>query len=336
MNAGAEYEYDESSFSGTVPLYPYNIALTAPSLYVSSKKNSGRFGAYTETKFKITKNFFTIGGVRTDYHTLSKKASFDPRLSVGYRIFADNVVRASVGLYHQYPSLQYYAQTVDNNLKPEQAAHYILGYEINKMDGLFLFRVEGYYKDYSNLVLYEPNNFTYYSGGKGFAKGVDVFLKSKVFNKYSAWISYSFTDSKRRQYDATEQTSADYDITHSLTAVGYYNITDYFTVGLTYRVSTGKPYTPVDGSYFDSTQSIYAPLYAVKNSGRFPTYHRLDLNAQLIFSIFGRFAIAVMELNNILNQKNLYDYTYNYDYTLRKEIVSTNRRTLYLGLGIQL
>ena len=43
-----------------------------------------------------------------------------------------------------------------------------------------------------------------------------------------------------------------------------------------------------------------------------------------------------MELNNILNQKNLYDYTYNYDYTLRKEIVSTNRRTLYLGLGIQL
>ena len=185
-------------------------------------------------------------------------------------------------------------------------------------------------------MLYEPNNFTYYSGGKGFAKGVDVFLKSKVFNKYSAWISYSFTDSKRRQYDATEQTSADYDITHSLTAVGYYNITDYFTVGLTYRVSTGKPYTPVDGSYFDSTQSIYAPLYAVKNSGRFPTYHRLDLNAQLIFSIFGRFAIAVMELNNILNQKNLYDYTYNYDYTLRKEIVSTNRRTLYLGLGIQL
>ena len=336
LNTGAEYEYDENEFSGTVPLYPYNVRLTAPSFYIASRKISGRLGAYIESQFKFTKKFFTIAGVRTDYHTLSKKESFDPRLSVGYKIFDDNVLRASVGIYHQYPALQYYAQSVNNNLKPEQAAHYILGYEINKMDGLFLFRVEGYYKDYKNLVLYDPNNFTYYSGGSGYAKGVDVFLKSKVFNKYSAWISYSYTDSKRRQYDASEQTSADYDITHSLTAVGYYNITDNFTMGLTYRISTGRPYTPIDGSYFDSTQSVYVPEYAIKNSGRFPTYHRLDLNAQFVFSLFGRFAIAVMELNNVLNQKNLYDYTYSYDYTLRKEIVSTNRRTLYLGFGLQL
>jgi vitamin B12 transporter len=319
-----------------VPLYPYNVSLNAPSINISSKKISGRVGAYAETQLKFTKNFFTIAGIRTDYHTLSKKESFDPRLSFGYKIFDDNVLRASVGLYHQYPQLQYYAQSVNNNLKPEQATHYILGYEINKMDGLFLFRIEGYYKDYKNLVLVDLNNFTYYSGGSGYAKGVDVFLKSKVFNKYSAWISYSYTDSKRRQYDASEQTSADYDITHSLTAVGYYNITENFTMGLTYRISTGKPYTPVDGSYYDSTQSVYVPEYAVKNSGRFPAYHRLDLNAQFVFSLFGRFAIAVMELNNVLNQKNLYGYTYSYDYTLKKEIVSTNRRTLYIGFGLQL
>ena len=133
-----------------------------------------------------------------------------------------------------------------------------------------------------------------------------------------------------------EQTSADYDITHSLTAVGYYNLTDNFTVGFTYRVSTGRPYTPVEGSAFDSSQGVYMPFYALKNSGRFPTYHRLDVNAQFTFSLFGRFAIVVMELNNVLNQKNLYDYTYNFDYSLRKEIVSTNRRTLYIGFGIQL
>jgi len=241
-----------------------------------------------------------------------------------------------VGLYHQYPSLQYYSRSIDNNLKPEQAAHYILGYEIDKMNGLFLFRVEGYYKDYTNLVLYDEKNYTYYSGGSGFAKGVDVFLKSKVFNKYSAWISYSYTDSKRRQYDAAEQTSADYDITHSITAVGVYNITDNFTFGLTYRITTGKPYTPVNGSAFDSTQNLYIPFYALKNSDRFPAYQRMDINAQYIFSLFGRFAIAVMALNNVLNQKNLYGYTYNFDYSKKIDIVSTNRRSIYFGFGIQL
>ncbi len=336
INTGAEYEYNEYDFSGIVPIYPYNLKKDALSIDVLSKKISGRAGAYLEAQYRITKKFFTIGGVRADYHTLSKKAVVDPRLSFGYKIFKDNVIRASVGLYHQYPSLQYYSQSANNNLKPEQAAHYILGYEIDKMNGLFLFRVEGYYKDYKNLVLYDENNYTYYSGGKGFARGIDVFLKSKVFNKYSAWISYSYTDSKRRQYDASEQTSADYDITHSITAVGTYNIMDNFTVGLTYRISTGKPYTPVTGSVLDSTQNLYIPFYGIKNSDRFPTYQRMDVNAQIYFSLFGRFAIAVMAFNNVLNQKNLYDYTYNFDYTKKIEIVSTNRRSIYFGFGIQL
>ena len=336
INAGGEYEYNENDFSGIVPVYPFNLRKDAPSIDILSKKISGRVGGYLEAQYKITKNFFAIGGIRTDYHTLSKKSVFDPRLSFGYKVFKDNVIRASVGLYHQYPVLQYYSQSINNELKPEQATHYILGYEIDKLNGLFLFRVEGYYKDYKNLVLYDENNYKYYTGGKGFAKGIDVFLKSKVFNKYSAWISYSYMDSKRRQYDASEQTSADYDITHSVTAVGTYNIEDNFTVGLTYRISTGKPYTPVTGSVFDSTQNLYIPFYGLKNSDRFQTYQRMDVNAQYYFSLFGRFAIVVMALNNVLNQKNLYDYTYNYDYSKKIEIVSTNRRSIYFGFGIQL
>lgn len=336
ISTGGEYEYNESSFSGVVPEYSYNLRKDASSFSILSKKISGRVGGYIEAQYRITKNFFTIGGIRADFHTLSKKAVFDPRLSLGFKIFEDNVIRASIGLYHQYPVLQYYAQSISNTLKPEEAIHYILGYEINKMDGLFLFRVEGYYKDYKNLVLFDESSFGYYSGGAGFAKGIDVFLKSKVFNKYSAWISYSYTDSKRRQYEAAEQTSANYDITHSITAVGSYNISDNLTAGMTYRVSTGKPFTPVTGSVFDSTQNVYMPFYGLKNSGRFPTYQRMDVNVQLIFSLFGRFAIAVMAFNNVLNQKNLYDYTYNFDYSKKLEIVSTNRRSIYFGFGIQL
>jgi hypothetical protein len=239
-------------------------------------------------------------------------------------------------LYHQFPRLEYYAQTVDFNLKPEQAIHYILGYELNKSEGLFLFRVEAYYKDYKNLVIRDPNNFLYSSGGKGQAQGVDVFIKSRIANKYSTWISYAYTDSKRRQYDALSEVSANYDITHNLTFVGSYNIADNITTGLTYRISTGKPYTPVNGSIYDSANNVYEPVYSETNSGRFPTYQRMDINFQYFFSLFGRFAIVVFQINNLLNQKNLYDYTYNFDYSLRKEIVTTNKRQFYLGFGLQL
>lgn len=335
FNTGAEYEYNEGNFNGAVPMLPYNLALSAPSININSKTISGRVGGYFESQFKFTKKFFTIAGIRADYHTLSKKYNVDPRISFGFKFAKDNVVRGAVGIYYQFPSLEYYAQTTDNNLKPEKAIHYILGYELDKMNGLFLFRVEAYYKDYRDLVLRDPDTYLYYNGGKGFAKGVDVFLKSKVTNKYSAWISYAYTDSRRRQYDATIETSANYDITQSLTGVLSYNITDNLTAGASYKVSTGKPYTPVTGSMYDSTYNVYIPFYAEKNSGRFPAYHRLDMNLQYIFSLFGRFAIAVFQVSNIFNNKNLYGYTYNFDYSKQVEIQSTNRRSFYFALGLQ-
>jgi len=335
LNTGGEYEYNEDKFDGTVPQYTYNIGNNAPRFDVNSNTHSGRVGGYLEAQIKPFKRFFTIAGVRTDYHTLSKKSVVDPRLSMGWKFAKDMILRGAVGLYHQYPRLEYYAQSDNFSLKPEQATHYILGYEFNKSEGLFVFRVEGYYKDYKNLVLRDTNTFLYSSGGKGFAKGIDVFLKSTVTNKYSTWISYAYTDSKRSQYDAQVESPAAYDITHNLTFVASYNITDVITTGLTYRLSTGKPYTPITGGIYDPNANAYQPIYAETNSGRFPTYQRMDVNFQYIFSLFGRFAIAVFQINNLLNQKNLYDYTYNSDYSKRDEIVTTNKRQFYLGLGLQ-
>ncbi|MEZ4821954.1 MAG: hypothetical protein R2942_05840 [Ignavibacteria bacterium] len=43
--------------------------------------------------------------------------------------------------------MQNYFNTANNDLLPEQAIHYILGYEFNK-DGNYIARIEGYYKDY--------------------------------------------------------------------------------------------------------------------------------------------------------------------------------------------
>ena len=335
INTGGEYEYNEDKFNGTVPQYSYNIGTNAPRFDVNSNTHSGRVGGYLEAQIKPFKRFFTIAGVRTDYHTLSKKSVVDPRLSLGWKFAKDMILRGAVGIYHQFPKLEYYAQSDNFNLKPEQASHYILGYEFNKSEGLFVFRVEGYYKDYKNLVLRDTSTFLYSSGGKGYAKGIDVFLKSTVTNKYSTWISYAYTDSKRSQYNALKESPAAYDITHNLTFVASYSISDVITTGLSYRLSTGKPYTPITGGIYDPNANAYQPIYAETNSDRFPTYQRMDVNFQYIFSLFGRFAIAVFQINNLLNQKNLYDYTYNFDYSKREEIVTTNKRQFYLGLGLQ-
>jgi len=335
INTGVEYEYLENHIEGIVPDNSYNLKLTAPSRSLDTTANSGRLGVYAETQMRLTDKFFAITGVRSDYHTLSKKISFDPRLSLGYQVSKYNVFRAAVGLYHQYPVPNDYLRALDNNLDAQEAIHYILGYEYNK-EGDIVFRVEGYYKDYKNLVALDYNDFRYKSMGSGFAKGIDVFLKYKYENKFTGWISYAYSDSKRRQYDATTQTSSDYDITHNMSFTGSYNVTDAINVGLSYRISTGKPYTPVVSSLFDAAQNVYIPTYGEKNSDRFPTYTRADISVQYITSLMNRFCVMFVAFNNVFDTKNLYQYNYNYDYSQKIDVRSNNIRIVWFGIGLQI
>ncbi len=335
INSGVEYEYNAYDIDGIVPQYSYDLKDGAPSFSLDTTTNTGRIGAYTEAQIRVGEKFFVIPGVRTDYHTLSEKISFDPRVSFGYQFSKYNAVRGAVGMYHQYPKLSSYFRAENNDLRAQDAMHYILGYEFNK-DGNYIFRVEGYYKNYNNLVLLDNRDFYYHSQGEGNVKGVDVFLKAKIQNKFTGWISYAYCDSKRKQFEALTLVPANYDIPHTLSVVGSYNITDQLVIGATYKLSTGKPFTPVIGSEYDPALNVYKPIYAETNSGRFPTYRRVDMNLQHIFALFGKFAVAVISVNNVLNQKNIYDYTYNSDYSQRLEVITNNRRSVYLGLGLQL
>ena len=335
INAGVEYEYNQSKISGVVPAFSFNLNPNAASYNIDTNISSGRVGTYVEAQMKLSNNFFIIPGVRSDYHTLSGKISFDPRLSMGYQLTKYNVIRGTVGMYHQYASLRSFEGAFDNDLKPEQAIHYILGYEFNK-DGDIVVRVEGYYKDYSNLVVFDNTTGYNQSLGKGFAKGIDVFIKGKYKNKLTGWISYAYSDSKRRQFDALTETSANYDITHNLSVVASYNITDNITVGAIFKTSTGKPYTPVMGSSFVPSQNVYAPIYGEVNSDRFPVYNRVDMNFQYLTSVFNKFTVLFVAFNNVFNTENLYQYNYNFDYTNKTAIRTNNKRLVYFGLGIQI
>lgn len=335
LNAGVEYEYLENQTKGTVPFYSYNLRPEARSINIDSSASSGRIGAFVETEMRLTEKFFAITGIRTDYHTLSQKISFDPRLSLGYELAKYNVIRGAIGMYHQYTTPQNYLRAQNNNLVAQDAMHYILGYEYNK-EGDIVFRVEGYYKDYKNLVGYDPNSFFIQSSGSGFAKGVDVFLKYKYENKFTGWISYAYSDSKRRQYDNGALTPSDYDISHNMSFTGSYNVTDAINVGITYRISTGKPYTPVTSAIYDPVQNVYAPIYAENNSDRFPTYTKVDASFQYITSLFHKFCVVFVAFNNIFDTKNLYQYNYNFNYTDKIDVPSLNKRIVYFGVGLQL
>lgn len=314
LNTGFELEKLQLNYIGTVPVDENNLSPGTPVKSFATDYRSLHGGLYLESEITWTLRWFTIAGMRFDYLDNGRDLTFDPRISIGYRLSDAQIVKLATGIYHQYPKAQYRDPNVGNpNLLPKQAAHYVVGYEYKAE--ITNFRIEMYYKDYQNLLLEDPKR-NYTNDGYGHAYGADIFLKGSL-PVISGWVSYSYLESKRKEFEYLSLVPTDYDINHNFTAVLKTFIRGKNSVSLTYRYTSGKPYTPALNEW---------------NSARLPSIQRLDLSWSY-FTPFGDgdFFGFYAAVSNVLDTQNIYGYIYSPDYSERMELKSTFGRSIYFG-----
>ncbi|MCZ6703886.1 MAG: hypothetical protein O6940_12720, partial [Ignavibacteria bacterium] len=338
--AGFEIEYRDINYKGIIPSEDFDLRNDSNGEVIDAAFNVTRSGAYTEIElsnlFGIPYIYF-IGGLRGDVISPLSLKWIDPRVSFGYRITSDLTLNVGWGIFHQHPDPRLYSSSDGNpNLNVMNATHYIasFNYKINDDSN---FRIETYYKDYKNLPL-EDDALNYNNNGYGFAKGIDVMFKGNLFGMIDGWISYGFINTKRKWMDFDELTSSSFDITHNLTLIAKYNITQSFHIGINYKYATGRPFDPVIGSTYIPDLDIYEPVYGKKNSARYPTYQRLDLRLTYLTQLFNNyFTVFYVEGINILDINNIFGYSYDRDYSIRSRIDSYfGRRTVVFGTRITL
>ncbi len=336
LSAGFEIEKRNADFLGIIPKEDYNLRNDAPSEFLNANFNIIRAGSYLEIElnnFLNADGLFLIAGGREDIIKPFNLNWFDPRINLGYKLDKKSTLNLGFGIFHQYPDPRLYSASDGNpNLKPMKAVHYILSYDY-KLNENNNFRIESYYKSYKYLPL-EDKVLNYNNNGYGFAEGIDFLYKGNFLKNVNGWISYGFINTKRKWMDYKYICSSDYNITHNLSLVLKYNITQSIQVGLNYKYATGKPFTPVIGAKFISYQNIYEPVYGNNNSERLPSYQRLDLRITYLTQLFNNyFSIFYVEGLNILNINNIFDYSYNFDYSNKKKVTSYfGRRMLVLGM----
>lgn len=336
--AGAEYENRRITYEGRIPAEDYDIRPDAYSKVIDAALQANRWGVYSEYQMLnplgLEHVTFT-GGVRHDEFPGLKQSWTDPRASIGYKLSGQSVFCLGWGIFHQLPDPRLYAPVDGNpNLGPMRAEHYIASYEFD-LGEQNSFRVEMYHKDYENLPL--ENAITNYdNSGHGFANGVDVILKGSLLPDITGWISYGYINTKRKWMDYDSYTNSDYDITHNLSLVVKYNVAEHWQIGINAKFATGKPYTPVLSSTFNTMKNVYEPDYGATNSARFPNYKRVDLRLTYFGQLFDKYSlVAYMEGLNILNFTNIFGYSYSPDYSSRKEILSYfGRRMIVVGCSI--
>lgn len=336
FNNGIEMEYSNFINGITVPENPFNNKPDVQIRSANSDKSFPRYGVYSEMVYTPNNRFKWINGIRSDYFDYSKSATLDLRTSLGYKLTEHSMVKASIGNFHQQPNLAFYGSSQGiENVKPAQSIQYILGFE-QTVSETQMFRVEGYYKDYTNLPA--GNSFSGITDkGYGISKGMDIFYKWKWNEEWSGWTSYSFVRAERKDLANQVYGISPQDITNSVVAIFQYSPDPTLTIGAMYRYSTGKPYNSVQSASLNNsnpTDTFYEPVYSQTADRRMSDYNKLDLSASKVFFFGENILVIYASVTNIFNYQNVYSIAYNLDYSKEIPVTSTSIRTIYFGITL--
>ena len=257
--------------------------------------NHGITGTFTEAEVFASKDLAFKAGIRGDYYGASDQLRVSPRLSAAISINPASQFSLAYGNFYQ--SAQNNVQQYDENLKPENAQHYIANFLFKKNNRML--RAEAYYKKYDQLLTFDTQRVQFDSDlgndGSGYAAGLDLFWRDETSIKnLDYWVSYSYLDTKRQFRNFPVEATPNFATDHNFSLVTKYWIEDWQSqIGATFNYSSGRPFTNANEAGFlnDRTSSF--------QSLDFNWAYLIDQQKILYFSV-----------SNVLGRDNIFGYQY--------------------------
>lgn len=289
-------------------------------------------------------------GVRFDsFQLINDKLSVSPRLGVSYKLTPNTILNANAGIYFQSPEMLWVLVDQENRkLDYMRVEEVVLGVEHYFSPDIKL-TVEPYLKQYYNypVSVYDPNFIFINSGveiypnfldralssGKGYFGGVDITVQKKNSGRGIYWTAaYSFSKSKFLAL-AGDLQPAEFDYGNQIALIAGYKFPFGLSISSRFKFAKGRPYTPYNmaASKFNNRGIYDTDLY---NKARMPDYARLDLRVDQTFNIGRTVLMIYVEVLNVLNRDNYYNYYWSSFY----DQIRSNKqfpRVPILGLSYQ-
>jgi hypothetical protein len=255
--------------------------------------SNGLTALFSEAETRLGKKMSVRIGLRGEYTSVNDESTVSPRISAAYKTGEQSQISAAFGFFNQLANDDYLKIT--RNLKSQRAVHYIANYQYQKNG--YLFRIEGYYKDYSRLTRflettdYNPANYS--STGYGFAKGIDIFWRDqKSIRNGDYWLSFTLLDAKKKYRDYPSLMYPSY--FSRINAAGVYK--QYFPklkiqASVTHQYSSGRPYLAPDGITHYTRD-----------------FNNMSANISYLTRVFNKFTVIYFSVSNILGFDQVYGY----------------------------
>jgi hypothetical protein len=299
-----------------------------PELRVNNNTDFFKAAAFAQYTLKLFKDVLILNaGIRLDHFSaITDKNVISPRFGASFKVTPVTTISFSGGTFFQSPEyLWLTTDPLNKELKYIKALQLIAGVEHLFTDELRV-NVEAYYKKYNNYPVsyYIPTyilmnggtengpNFLgrAVSSGYGFTKGIDLSVHKKLTgNGIYGMINYSLLESRVTAEEGGEKPGS-FDYRHNLTVIAGYQLSNDWLIGIKYRYTSGRPYTP-----FDVERSVIANRgvldFSRFNEARYKDYSRLDIRVDKRWNFKKVSIVSYIEMQNVLNTENVYQYFWN-------------------------
>lgn len=247
-----------------------------------------------------------MGARVSGYHCQKSFYRVMPHLKFNYDLSSSAKLNLNLGIRNQYlfqtgfssaglPTEFWFA--ADKNHRPQYACHAALQGEFWFAEKEYRLSVETYYKWLMNQIENNSNMFdilfSSYSfdgsllHGKGYNYGLNLLLEKRR-GKLTGWLSGSLGRAMRK-FDGEQYQGwypAGHERIYELNAVATYRINRRVSLGSTYVLASGTPYTKVNYAYLMSGNLVTE--YGPHNGDRVKPYMRLDLSVSYDFATKGK------------------------------------------------
>ncbi|MEY4927933.1 MAG: hypothetical protein RI894_2369, partial [Bacteroidota bacterium] len=305
--------------------------------------NNTELAGYFKEKISIGKDKLILEpSLRIHYYASLPEASIEPRFGMKWNIsdkvrfkfaggyFTQNLISAVserdivnlfVGFLSSPEDVAVSGTRVKGSSLLQKSWHAITGLEYDVTND-FTINVEPYYKWYPQLITLNRNkrfvSDSEFQTETGDAYGIDFSFKyTKRHWNVTTNYSYAFVT----RFDGTQTYPTSFDRRHNMNIFGNYTFgkSHSWEAGVRWNFGTGFPFTLTKGFYDNISLGDIAdnPATAngdigiiydeVRNGGRLPSYHRLDLSLKKSFS-FGKYAALdiTASVTNAYNRNNIF------------------------------
>jgi hypothetical protein len=322
--------------------FVYNIPDISSAMTNSAGYYISNYGYVSEANlwvnYKLLQLGFLIGefGFRENLAYLLEHPgySFEPRMSLKYKLNESLSIKGAFGRYHQnlittsnedevLPLFETW-MPIEGGYLPERCDHYIFGIDGDLSRSVNL-SLQGYYKKYTNLLGYNLNKIDRsdpdFSVGSGESYGFETFLKLQNDYFYS-WVTYTLSWAFKTIDNITYPPK--YDRRHSLNLIVGTKLPFDIGLNIHYEINSGLPFSQIvaycdrleypnliNGNYIGDSGVPYAIL-GEKNGGRLPLYQRLDVSFSKTFPLYNKTAMKInLDIINLLDSKNIFYFNRN-------------------------